>query len=111
MPTDVLLTAGIIGVIAGVTWIIRGLPYMMFGGKKGIPEIALYLGAVLPSAIMIILVVYCLRNIEFNVYPFGAAELTSVFLVVAMQLWKKNPFLSIFLGTACYMVLIRTIFA
>lgn len=111
MPTDILYTAGTIGVIAAVTWLIRGLPYMMFGGKKGIPKIALYLGAVLPSAIMIILVVYCLRNIEFTVFPFGAAELISVFVVVMLQIWKNNPFISIFLGTACYMVLIRTIFA
>ena len=69
-----------------------------------------YLGKVLPSAIMIILVVYCLRNTAFTVAPYGAAELLSVLAVVIMQLWRKNSLLSIFTGTACYMILIRTAF-
>jgi len=111
MQAEVLFTAGTIGVVAAVTWFIRGIPYLMFGGKKKIPETALYLGSVLPAAIMIILVVYCLRNIDFQSFPHGLAELLSVFLVAGFHIWKKNPFLSIFLGTACYMVLIRTIFA
>ena len=111
MQAEVLFTAGIIGVVAAVTWFIRGLPYLMFGGKKKIPDIALYLGSALPAAIMIILVVYCLRNIDYKTFPYGGAELLSVFVVTGLHIWKKNPFLSIFLGTACYMVLIRTIFA
>lgn len=111
MSADALMTAATIAAVAAATWFVRGLPYLMFGGKKRIPDMALYIGNVLPAAIMIILVVYCLRNIDFTSFPYGGAELVSVFLVVSVQLWMKNPFLSILLGTTCYMVLIRTVFA
>lgn len=104
-----LQTAAIIGVIALMTWITRGLPYLLFA-RQSPPPVIVYLGKVLPSAIMIILVVYCLRNTAFTVAPYGAAELLSVLAVVGMQLWRKNSLLSIFTGTACYMILIRTAF-
>lgn len=104
------LTAATIGVVALITWLCRGTPYLAFGGKKQLPKIVVYLGTALPSSIMIILVVYCLRNMHFTSYPYGLAELISVALVVGLQVWKKNTFISIFAGTACYMILIRTAF-
>lgn len=104
-----LMTAATIGIVAIITGVTRGLPYLLFT-KKRPPKIVTYLGAVLPASIMIILVVYCLRNTHFTIYPYGAAELISVFLVVIMQLWRKNALISIFAGTVCYMVLIRTLF-
>ncbi len=107
--TDALMTAAIIGVIAMMTWITRALPYLLFSRKSPPPMVA-YLGDVLPAAIMIILVVYCLRNTAFATAPYGAPELLSVAVVAAMQLWRKNLLLSIFTGTACYMLLIRTVF-
>ncbi|MGI5984432.1 MAG: branched-chain amino acid transporter AzlD [Clostridiales bacterium] len=88
----------------------RALPYMLFSGKKELPERASYLGNSLPTAIMAILVVYCLRNIDFSVFPHGLAEFISVLLVAFLQIWKNNTVVSIILGTACYMVLIRTVF-
>lgn len=106
---DTLMTVAVIGVIALMTWITRGLPYLLFS-RKSPPKVVSYLGYVLPSAIMIILVVYCLRNTHWTVAPYGAAELISVALVAVAQYWKKNILLSIFLGTLCYMVLIRTAF-
>ncbi len=109
--SETLYTAAAIGIAALMTYFVRGLPYMMFGGKKDLPKIVLYLGSVLPPAIMIILVVYCLRSIELRVSPYGLPEIISVALVAILQFWRKNLFLSIFLGTACYMILIRTVFA
>ena len=107
--TDTLQTAAIIGIIALMTWISRGLPYLLFARKSPPPMIA-YLGTVLPAAIMIILVVYCLRNVAWTMPPHGAAEAIAVLVVVGLQLWRKNSLLSIFAGTVCYMVLIRTLF-
>ena len=108
--SDTVYTAAAVGVCALVTYLTRGLPYLMFGGKRELPKIVTYLGSVLPSSIMIILVVYCLRHIKFTVFPYGLAELISVAVVLVMQIWKKNTLLSILLGTVCYMVLIRTVF-
>ena len=107
--TDTLQTAAIIGVIALMTWFTRGLPYLLFA-RKCPPPLVTYLGTALPSSIMIILVVYCLRNTAFAVAPHGAPELISVLVVAALQAWKRNTLLSIFLGTVCYMLLIRTVF-
>lgn len=104
-----LMTVVTIGIVAIMTWITRGLPYLLFT-KKRPPQMITYLGAALPASIMIILVVYCLRNTQFTVYPYGSAEIISVFLVVIMQLWRKNTLISILAGTVCYMVLIRTVF-
>jgi branched-subunit amino acid transport protein AzlD len=108
--SDTVYIASAVGVCAAVTMLVRGLPYLMFGGKRQLPKMVTYLGSVLPSSIMIILVVYCLRNIKLTVFPYGLAELISVAVVLIMQIWKKNTFLSILLGTACYMILIRTVF-
>jgi branched-subunit amino acid transport protein AzlD len=109
MTIDFGSPVAILTVVALVTGLTRALPYLFFGGKKELPRMVHYLGAVLPASIMIILVVYCLRNINFTVFPFGMAELLSVGIVIVAQVTKRNTFLSIFLGTACYMILIRTV--
>jgi branched-subunit amino acid transport protein AzlD len=105
---DTLYTAAVIGIIAVMTWITRGLPYVLFS-RKAPPPVVNYLGAVLPASIMVILVVYCLRHTGFALPPHGVPELISVALVVLMQVWKKNTIVSILLGTVCYMALIRVI--
>ena len=107
--TEPLQTAAIIGVIALMTWITRGLPYLLFS-RRTPPPVVSYLGTALPSAIMVILVAYCLRNTAWTVAPYGAAELISVAAVAVMQAWRKNMLLSIATGTVCYMILIRTAF-
>ncbi len=109
MTIDFGSSAAIIFIVASVTGLTRALPYLLFGRKQELPGIVHYLGAVLPASIMIILVVYCLRNIDLTTFPFGMAELFSVGIVIVAQVTKKNTILSIFLGTACYMILIRTV--
>jgi branched-subunit amino acid transport protein AzlD len=99
----------IFAVIAVVTWITRALPFAAFGNRKQLPEFLTYLGQVLPGAIMVTLVIYCLRSIDLTQFPFGLAELISVAAVAGLHLWKKNIFLSMAGGTLCYMILIRTI--
>lgn len=107
MPTDVLTTLSAIAIISLITWVTRALPFLIFSSKKDLPATIHYLGSVLPASIIVILVVYCMRNIDFSNFPFGAAELISIILVIGLQVWKKNNFLSILTGTACYMILIR----
>lgn len=104
-----LMAAATIGIVAMITWISRGLPYLLFM-KKRPPQIISYLGTVLPASIMLVLVIYCLRNTQFTVYPHGAPEIIPVVLVIVMQFWHKNTLISIFSGTLYYMVLIRTVF-
>lgn len=108
--SDTVQILAVIAVTAAVTGLVRAVPFLLFGGKRGVPELVRYLGDVLPPAIMVILVLYCLRGMDFTGFPYGLAELLSVAVVILLQMWKKNTILSIVMGTVLYMVLIRTIF-
>ena len=105
---EALMTAAIIAVIALVTWFTRSLPFILFGGKKELPGFIIYLGSVLPAAIMVILVVYCLRDVTWTEYPSGLAPLIAIVAAGLLQAWKKNTFISVAAGTIIYMILIRT---
>lgn len=100
----------IIAVAALVTVTLRFLPFLFFGGKRESPPFITYLGRVLPSAIMAMLVVYCLRNVQLTALPFGIPELLSCAVVVLLHVWKRNTILSILGGTACYMLLVQLVF-
>ena len=103
---DMLLVA----VVAGVTIALRFLPFLLFGGNKTTPPFVLWLGKVLPYAIMGMLVVCCLRNIRFDLAPHGAPELIACAAVAVLHLWKRNTLISIVGGTACYMLLVQLVF-
>ncbi len=95
-------------IIAGITALLRFLPFLIF--RKGTPEPVRYLGRVLPYAIMGMLVVYCLKNISFTATGHGLPELLAVLLVVLLHKWKHNTLLSILMGTIFYMVLVQLVF-
>ena len=71
---DIIFTALSIAVIAAVTWLCRLAAFMIFGGKREIPKTVTYLGRVLPPAIMVILVFYCLRSVDFTSRPCSPVE-------------------------------------
>ena len=104
--THSILTVAVVSV---VTISLRFLPFLLFGRRKT-PPFILYLGKVLPYAIMGMLVVFCLRNISFADAPHGLPELISCAAVVLLHVWRRNTLLSIVGGTACYMLLIRLVF-
>ena len=97
----------IVLVCAGVTLLLRALPFMCFGGKDGVPKWIASLGGALPPAIMAALVVYCLKGVPFGSFADGAYQLIAGAVVVLVHLWKRNTLLSIAVGTAAYMLLIR----
>ena len=97
----------IVLICAGVTLLLRALPFMFFGGKGGVPGWIASLGSVLPPAIMAALVVYCLKGVPFGTFADGARQLLAGAVVVLVHLWRRNTLLSIAVGTAAYMLLIR----
>lgn len=97
----------VVAICAVVTIALRALPFVCFGGKKGVPRLVSVLGETLPPAIMAALVVYCLKSVPFGTFGDGARQLIAAAAVVALHLWKKNTLLSIGVGTALYMLLIR----
>lgn len=95
-----------IAIIAGVTFLLRALPFVIFKDKK-VPAYIDFLGKYLPYAIMGILVIYCLKGVSFLRVPFGIPEIIAVAAVASLHIWKRNTLLSIVSGTICYMLLIR----
>lgn len=97
----------IVLVTAGVTILLRFLPFLVFKNKT--PKAILYLGKVLPCAIMAMLVVFCLKNVNVLSFPFGIPEFISILAVISLHKWRHNTLISIPVGTVIYMVLIRLI--
>ena len=100
----------LIAVTALVTMSTRFLPFLIFGEKRKTPEIVLYLGKVLPCAIMGMLVVYCLKDVAPLAYPYGIPEALGIAFVALLHLWKRNSLLSIGAGTVFYMILVQVVF-
>ena len=99
-----------IAVMAGVTFLTRALPFLLFDRGESPPKLVLYLGRVLPPAIIAMLIVYCLRGVSFAAPAGWAPQFIAVAAVVVLHLWKKNNLLSIFGGTILYMVLVQAVF-
>lgn len=97
-------------VMAVVTYLTRALPFLLFGRKGDPPRIVLYLGRVLPPAVIAMLIVYCLRGTSFASPNRWAPALIAGLFVVLVHLWKHNNMLSILGGTVLYMVLVQAVF-
>ncbi len=100
----------IIAVAAIITLFIRAIPFVAFGGKREVPVTVTYLGKVLPPAIMVILVIYCIKGIHLLSGSHGIPELLSIAVVTALHVWKRNTLLSIAVGTILYMILVQVVF-
>lgn len=100
----------LVAVIALVTIGLRFLPFLLFGGKKTTPLFISKLGQLLPYAIMGMLVVYCLKDVELTAAPFGLPQALGCAAVILLHLWKRNTLLSIAGGTICYMLLLNFLF-
>lgn len=96
-----------IAVVVLGTMITRFLPFLIFGAKRKTPNWVQYLGTVLPAAALGLLVIYSLKDVQLLSAPYGLPELLSVAVVAILHLWRRNMFLSIVGGTACYMLLLR----
>ena len=99
-----------IAVMAVVTFLTRFLPFLLFDRGESPPKLVLYLGRVLPPAIIAMLIVYCLRGVSFSTPGGWIPQLLCAAVVVVLHLWKHNNLLSIFGGTALYMVLVQAVF-
>lgn len=96
----------IVVTISVVTVALRFLPFLIFNGKRKTPEHILYLGRVLPPAIMGMLVIYCLRDMSFAEPVQWLPAVTASVLVAVLYGWKRNSLISIIGGTAFYMAML-----
>ena len=99
-----------IAVMAVVTFLTRAIPFLLFGRGGNPPKVVLYLGKYLPPAVIAMLIVYCLKGVNFQAAGNWLPSLIAGVAVVLLHLWKKNDMLSILGGTILYMVLVQAIF-
>lgn len=92
------------------TMVTRFLPFSVFPSGKPTPKYIQYLGKTIPSAVLGLLVIYCLKNVNLLSGSHGFPELIAIAMVVLLHIWKKNMFLSIVGGTIVYMILVQLIF-
>lgn len=92
------------------TMLTRFLPFLVFREYRPAPKYIQYLGRVLPGAIFGMLVIYYLKNVSLLQYSYGLPELIAIAVTAALQRWKRNMLLSLFAGTALYMLLVQTCF-
>ena len=107
--TDMYIWSAV-AVIALVTALIRFLPFIVFNGNRQTPKIIEKLGRVLPYAIMGMLVVYCLKDVNFSDVSDFVPQLIACLVVGVLYIWKRNTLISIVCGTVCYMILVQAIF-
>ncbi len=98
-----------IGALAAGVMITRFVPFLLFPENRPVPRVIEYLGAVLPPAVIGLLVVYCLRNVDFLHSNFGLPEMAAIGSICILHTWKKNSLLSIAGGTIIYMILLQVL--
>lgn len=106
MPNPILA----ILVAAGLTAVLRFAPFLVFGGKRPVPAVVLYLGRVLPYPVMAMLVVYCLRTLSFSAVASYLPTVLGILCVAALQLLRRSTLVSVVGGTAVYMILVNFVF-
>ena len=116
MSTPMLAAAIVLS--AAITFGLRALPFLIFSGERKMPDWLQKLGEMLPSAIMAVLIIYCLKDVPASsTYGLpdapsdfagtGIQKLLAVLVVAVSYHFKRSTFLSIFLGTAVYMLLLQ----
>ena len=106
MP-QIILTIATVSVATALT---RFLPFLIFPAGKTTPKYIQYIGRVLPGAVFSLLVVYCLKHVDFLSGSRGIPEAIAIVVTVGLHLWKRQMLLSIAGGTICYMLLVQMVF-
>lgn len=92
------------------TMLTRFLPFIVFPSNKPTPKYVQYLGRVLPSAVLGLLIIYCFKDVSLLSGSHGIPELIGVGMVVLLHCWKKKMLLSIAGGTITYMILVQLVY-
>ncbi len=98
-----------IGLCAAGTIFTRFLPFIIFNEKRKTPKFIKYIGKYLPSAVFGMLIVYCLKDVNFAGGSHGIPEMIAIFATAVVHICKRQMVLSIAVGTVCYMILIHFI--
>lgn len=99
---------GAIFIASIMTYITRITPFLFFR-KKEPSALIRYIEWNMPVMIMVILVFYALKDVKWDMYPYGIAEIIGVLVAAFVHVKFKNALFSIFLATITYMILIQKV--
>ena len=104
MREEIVYMLGIVAAGFVVNFGLRALPFILFGGKdRTIPAWIDRVSGFISPVIIAALVVYSFAGLARRTpWPYVAGV-----VVVGLQLWKRNPLLSIVAGTVIYMLLLN----
>lgn len=92
------------------TMLTRFLPFIIYGDKRPLSPFVQYLGKVLPTAAIGLLVIYALKDTQILQHPYGIPEALAIgAIIIVHRLWRQS-LLSIGTGTILYMVLVQFFF-
>lgn len=109
MPEPSYILAAVL-VAAGVTWLLRALPFALLKPLRQ-SEILGYLGQRMPVGIMVILAAYTLTDVEPTRLTSIGPTVVALGVTVGLHLWRRNPLVSLFGGTAVYTLMASVIHA
>ena len=104
MREEIIYMMGIVAVGFVVNFGLRALPFILFGGKdRTIPAWIDRVSGFISPIIIAALVVDSFAGLAWRTpWPYVAGV-----VAVGLQLWKRNPLLSIVAGTVVYMLLLN----
>ena len=98
----------VIAVCAVCTMLTRAIPFVVFRDPDKVPKIVLYLGKVLPPAVIASLVIFALRNVDVLSGSHGIPEFIAVAAAAILHYVFSNSFVSIGVSTVLYMLLLHS---
>lgn len=96
-------------VSAAVTWTLRAAPFAMLAPLRHSALLA-YIGDRMPVGVMVILAAYTLRDTDPVVLASAGPAVLALAITIGLHLWRGSMTLSIFAGTAAY-VLVTSVIA
>lgn len=95
-----------IAIMVIVNFLTRLFPFLFFG-KSELPSSIVFIERFFPAVIMTILIIYSIKDIDFNIAPYGLKQIGAIAFTVVLHLVFKNYLISIFSGTIFYMLLVQ----
>ncbi|MFF8787754.1 branched-chain amino acid transporter permease [Streptomyces sp. NPDC015125] len=105
MPSTGYIVSALVTVVA-ITFALRAVPFAFLGRLRQ-SHVTAFLSQHMPAGIMVILVIYLLRGVDVTTSPYGLTEATGIAVTAGLYLWRRNVLLSIFAGTAAYVLLLH----
>lgn len=102
--TEQIITIGVMAIAVIAT---RFLPFLIFPSREHTPHFVRFLGKYLASAVFGMLIVYCLKDVQFQTGNHGLPQLLGIMVCALLHLWRKNMLLTIAGGTMFYMIWVQ----